>query len=135
MSSVIIVIVALFFVGLVLQTFFQRLCAICFAVSLTWLYGLLTGWDPLILAMLMGGSAVGLMYYLGTKFPSGFGFFKLPYLVTAFVVIESFLSRSLEMKTFLILIGVWIVFLIVYIFRKGIGASWFKKVVECCKNW
>lgn len=49
----------------------RKICAICAAVSLTWLWLLVLrsadgGWgievDPLIIAILMGGSIVGVMY-------------------------------------------------------------------------
>ena len=135
MFSAIILIFVFFIISLGLRLWFPRMCAICSAVTLTWLYGLFVGWDVVVLAILMGGSAVGLLYYLGTKFPSGFGFFKLPYLLTALVIIESVLLRSLETDSFLALVGVWGVFLIIYIFRNSGGKNWFKKVVECCKNW
>ena len=135
MFSAIVLIFIFFLLSLGLRVWFPRVCAICSAVTLTWLYGLFAGWDTAVLAMLMGGSAVGLMYYLGTKFPSGFGFFKLPYLLTAFVIIEFVLLRSLETSTLLVLVGVWAFFLIVYSSRNSGGKKWFKKVVECCKNW
>lgn len=45
----------------------KRVCAVCAAVSFTWI-GLLAGYlagrniDPIVLALLMGGSVVGFMY-------------------------------------------------------------------------
>ncbi|MEK7606964.1 MAG: hypothetical protein AAB444_02115 [Patescibacteria group bacterium] len=53
--------------------FRAHVCAICAAVSLTWagfLYAYLSGRsvDPLVLALLMGGSVVGLMYAMQKTF-------------------------------------------------------------------
>ena len=135
MSEAIIFIVVLFFVGLVLKKKFSGICAVCFAVFLTWLYGLVVGWDTTVLAVLMGGSAVGFMYYLGTKFPSWFGLFKLPYLITAFSLIYVILERDFNQTLVLVLVGVWIIFVTIYFLRNGRGAKWFRQVVECCKNW
>lgn len=135
MFEVILIILGLFVVALFLKSFLSQLCAICFAVSLTWLYGLYMGWNPVILATLMGGSAVGFMYYLGSRLPENLFVFKLPYLVTALVLIWFILGNGLETRLLLALVGVWFVFVGIYLARHGVGKHWFKKVVECCKNW
>jgi hypothetical protein len=85
--------------------------------------------------MLMGGSAVGLMYYLGSKFPKGFGFFKLPYLLTTLLAIQLVLTRSAQWLNWMVLGVVWVVFIVIYSMRNGAGKTWFHKVVECCRNW
>lgn len=135
MFTTLIFIIGFFLLGLFVRNFSKKVCAICLAVSLSWLYGLFAGWNPVVLAMLMGGSAVGLMYYWGGKWPEKFGFFKLPYLLTAFVVIQLILEKSFETKLLVLLGGTWLVFFIIYGLRRRGGKKWFEKVVECCKNW
>lgn len=51
-----------------------RICAICAGVSLTWLWLLAARWlgysiDPIVPAVLMGGSVVGAAYQLENKLP------------------------------------------------------------------
>lgn len=131
----IVIISVLFVIGLLLRSFLPRLCAICFAVSLTWLYGLYVGWDVTILALLMGGSSVGFMYYLANVLPERFAVFKLPYLLTAFTVVFLVLKMEFDRSTFLILLGMWLLFGLLFIFRDTGAKIWFRKMVECCKNW
>ncbi len=93
-------IVVLFFLSLGLKKLFPSLCAICFSVFATWLFGLLLYFsgqifieiDPLVLALLMGGSAVGFLYYLNRHLPKRFLVFRLPYLLTVFIVFYFFLN-------------------------------------------
>lgn len=118
----ILVITALFVLGLGLRKFFPELCAVCFAVSAAWLAGLIVGYNPLILATLMGGSAVGLMYYLKLER------FKLPFLLTAFASIHFVLLREFDWRVMAALAHVWLAFGL-------LRGEWLKKVVECCKNW
>lgn len=135
MFWIIFSVTGLFLLSLGLKKFFPRLCAICFAVSVTWAAGLVLRSDPTILAILMGGSAVGLMYYLAGVLPRRFMVFKLPYLVTAFVLIFFVLRAEFDPPSLLALLGVWILFGLMFLFRDGRTRAWFKKVVECCKNW
>ena len=135
MLGVLLLIFTLFVVLLGLRNLFPKICAICLAVTLTWLYGLFAGWDEVILALLMGGSAVGSMYYLGSKLPEKFGVFKLPYLLSALVLAYAILEKEFNVLLFLFIVGLWIVFALVFLLRNGIGKNWFKKVVECCRNW
>ena len=130
-----IAITVLFFFSLLLKRKFQDLCAICSAVMLVWVIGLFFGFNPLILGILMGGSAIGFMYYLGSKWPEKFNVFKLPYLLTAFTLIYFVLVKEFDAASMLALAGVWLLFGALFIFRNGGAAGWFEKVVGCCKNW
>lgn len=130
-----IFVVVAFLLALGLRVWFPQVCAICLATAVTWLYGLYAGWDPLIIVMLMGGSAVGLMYYLGGKWPEKFGFFKLPYLLTAFTLVYIVINRTVEKSALLAIVIVWLAFITVFLMRNKAGKNWFEKVVECCRNW
>lgn len=135
MLQTILIIAGLFLFALALRRQFTELCAICFAVLLAWIIGLAIGFDPLILGMLMGGSAVGLLYYLGKRLPERFHVFKLPYLLTALTLIFLVLKKEVEPVSFLTLAGIWILFAFLYFSRDGGAREWFRKMVECCRNW
>jgi len=61
-----------------------KICALCGAVSATWIVLLVMFYtgifnNPIILGILMGGSVVGTMYLLEQKLPERFQIFKLPF--------------------------------------------------------
>ncbi|MEK7461745.1 MAG: hypothetical protein AAB586_01610 [Patescibacteria group bacterium] len=130
-----ILIIIFFVLSLGLKKIFTKICAICFAVSGTWLVGLAIGLDLVILALLMGGTAVGLMYYLASALPEKFEFFKLPFLLSVFIVFYSILSRTLDILIILEVVVTWLLFGLIFLSRNGRTKNWFKIVVECCKNW
>lgn len=135
MFTATILILTLFVLALSLKKIFTKICAICFAVSGTWLAGLAVEFDPIILALLMGGTAVGLMYYIAGALPEIFEFFKLPFLLSVFVVFYSILSMSVDISVVLVMVGTWLLFVALFLLRNGRTKNWFKTVVECCKNW
>ena len=143
MFWLLILIVAIFFLTLGFKRVFSNLCAICLAVFFTWLIGLiLFFWDQnfieidsLALALLMGGSAVGFMYYLSGALPEKFLVFRLPYLLTAFTLFYFILNLTFDFSTVALLIIFWVIFGLVFLFRNKITGEWFKKIIECCKNW
>ena len=143
-SSVLIALTALFIFYIVLRfTLKLKVCALCAAVSTTWL-GLLvmnlTGFrvDPLIIGILMGGSAVGIMYLLEKKMPENYSILKFPFLLTLFTLVYMVLADFEEGPlTYLIILLLWVVFLIVFLTRgrAGVFKDIGKKLIECCKNW
>ncbi len=132
-----------FFLALLLKMYFKNLCAICFAVSVIWMVGLLLYFlypnivfiDPIILSFLMGGSAVGGMYYLGSILPEKYYVFKLPFLLTAFAFIYSIINTKLDIVTVFLILTLWIVFLTFFLFKNNSTKNIFKRIIECCKNW
>lgn len=134
-----------FFIGSVL---FQKitgikLCAICSAVGCTWLVLLFLYFtkgniDPLIPGILMGGSAVGAMYYFSSKLPERYQLLKFPFLLATFWIALKII-RGIEgdiLKEVFFVGIVWVVFGIVFILYssdrlKEVG----KRLIECCKNW
>lgn len=120
----------------------KKLCAICFAVSSTWLVFLILFFlgkygDTLSLAILMGGSAVGLFYYLSSIALEKYYVFKFPFLVTLFWFIYFVLSsKNVLGSEFIILLFLWLFFGLIFLISpnkkiKNIA----KSIVECCKNW
>ncbi len=143
MMYAVVTIVGSFVVGILLRQRFTSLCAICFAVSITWIVGLvlflipeMDGYvDPLALGILMGGSAIGGLYYLGPRTKEELHVFKLPYAITAFFVAHSVITKDLDVRLLAIITGIWIVFLILYGTRNTSAKSWFNKIVACCRDW
>lgn len=145
MMYLLLSVTVLFVVGILLRKFFPEMCAICFAVFTTWLVGLvgylvfdtssIGSIDSTTLGVLMGGSAVGGMYYLFKDKVESWQIFKLPYLITAFGLVYMVLSKNIEANIVILIISLWIVFFLIYFSRNKQGAKWFKEIVECCKNW
>ena len=140
MTLTILILLLGFLLGLVIQKVFPNLCAICFSVSFTWLillclfiFGMYV--DPIIISVLMGGSAVGVMYYLGAKIKNGYEIFKFPFLASAFALIYEIISQKVEIKALLILTLLWSGFGAVFLFRKKSFSKVALKLIECCKNW
>lgn len=143
MSLVLLLLIAFFVASIVAQKISGKIfCAICVSVSLTWLILLVMYFnsyriDPLILGILMGGSAVGLMYYLFRE-NNPFQIFKFPFLVFSFWLIYLLVGdlRGGLSRDLLIVGALWLVFIIVYFFNEnGYWKEWSRRIIECCKNW
>ena len=143
-SGTLIALTVLFVFYIVLRSTLKlKVCALCAAVSTTWL-GLLamklSGFDVdlLIIGILMGGSAVGIMYLLEKKMSEKYSILKFPFLLTLFaftyIVLGGFREGSL---IYLIILFLWVVFLTIFLMGGNVEA--FKKIgkrlIECCKNW
>jgi hypothetical protein len=143
MFWLLVLLVALFLLAILLRTVFPGLCAVCFAVFGTWLVGILlhvSGQttiyiDAHMLALLMGGSAVGFMYYLASKVPEKYQLFKFPYLLTAFSVLYFVLNAHADIRVLLLLAVVWVGFGLVFLARHQHGKRLFHTLVACCRDW
>jgi hypothetical protein len=120
----------------------MQICALCAAVSTTWILLLALLYmgkeiDQTLIGILMGGSAVGLMYYLENKLPDKYHLFKFPFLITLILLIYLLLSQDTSNSRFYIdLTSLWAVFIALYFLRhrKAFNGA-VKKLIECCKNW
>lgn len=132
-----------FLVGLIVRRFFfENLCALCLSVSLAWIY-LLCAYliygvgNTLIIGILLGGSAVGGLYYFFSLIPQRYHIFKLPYLLSSFWAIYFVLNNfSFVLEEVLFLVLLWIVFFVIFIFYTNkkfrvVG----QRIIECCRNW
>ena len=143
MFWLLVMIVALFVLAMLLRAVFPALCAICFAVFGTWLVGILlhvSGQtmiyiDGYMLALLMGGSAVGFMYYLASTLPERYQLFKLPYLLTAFTVLYFVLQAQADLRVLVLLGVVWAGFGLVFLTRHRYGKRLFHSLIACCRDW
>jgi hypothetical protein len=143
MFWVLVSIIALFFILLGFKKAFPSLCVICLAVFITWFFGLplyflnqnFVEIDPIVLAFLMGGSAVGFLYYLNQRLPKQFLVFRLPYLLTTLAVFYFILKPTFDFSVVVLLLALWAFFGLVFLFRNKITGPWFQKIIECCRNW
>lgn len=144
--NVLYLIIALFFFMLIVKSFLsvrnkEKICAICLAVSLSWisllvLYYLKKFDNPLILSLLMGMTLLGVFYTLEKSVQKNLTFFRLPFLLTLIVLGYFVLTLESIIRELLMLVVLWIIFGIVYYYRRNRGFKRFvNKVVECCRKW
>ena len=141
-TIILIGIIVLFAVLILLRKFFSvRICALCGAVSVSWIILLISFYwgyrvDPIIVGILMGGSIVGIMYFLEQKIPEKYKIFKLPFFLTLFSVVYFILERKLTKYTMFVVFLTWLFIFVLYVSRNTkkfelIG----KNIINCCKNW
>lgn len=143
MIYAVLVIVVFFVIGMLLRQYLKSLCAICFAVSATWIIGLVFSLipgasglvEPLALGILMGGSVVGGLYYLGPRIRKELHIFKLPYVVTTFLMAYSVIEQSVDIESVIGVVVIWLIFFALYLLRNKSARDWFTKIVACCRDW
>ena len=142
LSIVLIAIIVLFAIFIVIRSVFSvNVCALCASVSTTWIVLLVllyTGSviDPLLIGILMGGSIVGVMYFLEEKLPEAYALFKLPFYVTLVVLVYGLLAERVVYLALVILGVMWLFSLVLFVKKdtehfKALG----NKIINCCKNW
>ena len=143
MASLIFVSITVFFFALLIVKGFMKreFCAICASVSATWLIFLVLyqlGYinEPILIGILMGGSAVGFFYFIERRTKEELHFFRLPFLLTLMFAAYAFLVWDPSYQILGFIAGLWVLFGGVYLFRKKPTLSkMVKKIIECCKNW
>ena len=129
------------FAGLltVRQALTIKFCVICATVSLSWLtllglYVLGLFRDPVLLALLMGQSIVGVYYLLEKHVPKQLLVFRLPFLLTLTLVAYSVLNwRSSLLPAFWLVLGLWVVGRLILAYRADPGRpSLAQKLIDCC---
>ena len=125
-----------------MKIFNIRICLICAGVALTWLSMLLLRFIgyPIsipILAMLMGGSVVGIAYQLERRLPEGHSalLFKMVFIPIGFVA-----AYSIVLEQWVLSIAVVVILALVYFgcrawtpqSANGAPLELKKKLEECC---
>lgn len=119
----------------------RKICAICAGVSATWiifliLYRLGHVSDPLLIGILMGESVIGIFYLIERKTKEEIHFFRLPFLLTLTFLAYTLISRILPYQVLGFVLGLWVLYGGIYLFRKKPSLNkMVKKIIECCKNW
>ena len=138
-----VVAITVLFVGLlaVKGAFGVRVCALCGAVSGTWI-GLLglyhTGYytNEVVVALLLGQSVVGVLYALRDRVPERFEVFSLPFLLAGTVLAYSLLVLDVLGYAIGAVAAVWLLAVLLYTYRESDRVSTlFDEVVACCRDW
>lgn len=134
-------IISLFILSLLVKKILRiGFCPLCQSVFLTWATGIILYYKGLteaktILALLIGGSSVGIYYFLQAKIEnSNFKVFLFPLFLTLLTG-GYFLLEKITFEPLLILAGVWIFFFVIYLARKEKFKTIFNSLLECCKRW
>jgi hypothetical protein len=144
---------AIFFVFLIILVYFSlfmllrsltgwHFCVLCASVCTTWVSLLVLYWPkrfdalPLI-AVLTGGTVVGIYYLVEQKTPDPLHVFRLPFFLTLLLLAYLILGIG-EALTFsvLLLIALWLLFGGIYFYQHNTkikGSA--TRLIECCKNW
>jgi|SRR3989344_3123941 len=136
----------LFFALLIVKKFIgeklkKNFCAICGAVSLTWLALLALYWlgifqNKIIIALLLGGSIVGIFYLVERKVRERLKIFRLPFLLTLIFLAYLLLEIPKDIIADAIFLAVlWGVFILIYLYqgnRKIRGIA--KNLIKCCRE-
>ncbi len=143
---VLIFIIGLFFVLLGIKEFFnkklkEKFCVVCASISLTWIFLLILNFmnlfkDKILLGVLMGHTSLGVFYIFESHTNQRAKILRLP-LLLSFISIIYFILTGFEKISFFILIGLWVVFGLIFIFSdvKGKTRKFVNKLIECCRNW
>ena len=138
-------IIILFFVLAIIKSKFKlgnEFCAICYSSILTWLTLLVLYWygifnKPVIIAVLLGETVIGVFYTVESKVNEELKLFRLPFLLT--IMFAAFLLLKVTesfIKIILLLTILWIFFFFLYNYRNNKNFSGFvRKIIDCCKNW
>lgn len=119
-----------------------NLCAICVAVSLTWLI-LAAVWlfvdlydYDIQIGILMGMSIVGLMYKFESYFKQQklqhFWFVRLILILGGFYSINLFLEKNWNMLALVVITGVLSVAIVTFLLQSITHTGVFKKLDDCC---
>ncbi len=118
-----------------------KACALCAAVSLTWIVLLVAFYlggsvHILLLGILVGTSITGISYLLEEKLTKEYLLFKLPFFLTLVSVAYMVIEKIVVLEALIILATLWIVSGALFVNRdaeklKGLAG----KIISCCKNW
>ncbi len=144
-TLILIAISTLFFILLgikeILKKKPKKFCAICGAVVITWLTLLILYFiglfdDRTILALLIGGSVIGIFYLWENKAKEEKLVFRLPLILTLFLLAYFVLMKEIIFESLIFIAIIWVFFLIIYSYRRNKNFNSFvKKIIECCKRW
>lgn len=118
----------------------EEFCVLCASVSVTWVLLLVLFWlekfeDKVLIALLMGQSALGVFYLADHKISDNYKVFRLPFLLTLIVAAYS-LINSPKSLYIIVLAPLWALFGVIYLYRSNVKVnSLVKKLIECCKNF
>ncbi len=141
--SALSVITVLFVALLITKSLTQwKFCVICVSVSATWLALLALYWlglfnQPVIIAVLMGQTIVGLYYFLEKRTAEALHIFRLPLLLTLTLAAFVALNVTTDLVYGVSLIALmWIVLSLLYFYRQNpTTKTVVDRIIACCRDW
>jgi hypothetical protein len=140
----VLLVIAVFFVALLIVKSITgwKFCVICTSVSVTWIALLVLYWlgvfdRPLIVAVLMGQSVMGLYYLLEKRSNEELHVFRLPLLLTLTLAAFVVLGVSTDLVYGLSLLAVlWVVLSLLYLYRENPKTRIVvDRIIACCRDW
>ena len=118
-------------------------CVICASVSVTWfllvvLFRLGYFTDPVIVALLMGESVLGIYYLVEKRVPDMFLLFRLPFLLTLTALMYLLLMGIFDGVLYVVLLLglLWGGTFVIYSWQSNAYArTVIKKMIACCRGW
>ncbi len=137
---------ALFVVSLAIKKWLPKIinskfCAICIAVSGTWILLLLGKWfgffqDDVILALLIGQSITGIFYLVEKNVAEEKTIFRLPLLLTLLVLGYELFRPQIYVGSFITVILLWGIMGVLYALKHNPALNnTVRAMMECCKRW
>ncbi len=118
-----------------------RICALCLAVSLTWV-GLFVayhmGWfgNGLLLGLIMGQSITGIYYLFEKHAPKPLLLFRLPLLMSLTYLFYGAVTLQPHYWAALFLAGIWLCCLVLYVHQTNPRLRDItQRIIDCCGNW
>lgn len=118
-----------------------KLCPLCLAVGSSWFALLILNRlgiviEPIITALLLGQSVVGVYYMAEKRVPERYHVFRLPFLLTFTLMALALLGEERLGGATLFVAGTWVVFGILYTWRQNTRvAKIVQRVIACCRDW
>lgn len=144
-SLIFLSITSLFLIFLLIKAISKyKFCTLCASVALTWISLLILFWlnkfsNPVLVALLIGNSVVGIYYLAEKKISEKFHIFRLPFFLTLLLIGYSLVFKANTKDLFLTLIliaSLWIIFGFIYFNRNNPKLkSIIESIINCCKNW
>lgn len=136
-------IVLLFFIFLGIKELIKKaFCVLCASIFATWIFffilyiiGIFK--DPIIIALLIGQSILGIFYMIESKVKEELKLFRLPFIIALITIGYSLfeIPKDFANVTALLLLT-WIIFGLTYFYRANKSTKIFvNKIIECCKRW
>ena len=136
-------IILLFFIFLGVKELIKKeFCVLCASIFVTWvsflaLYLIGIFKDPIIIALLIGQSIVGIFYVIESKVKEELKLFRLPFIITLIIFGYSLFEIPKDfVNAISSLLLIWVVFGLTYFYRANKSTKIFvNKIIECCKRW
>jgi hypothetical protein len=136
--------IAGFFFGLMILRSLTgwRFCVLCASVSSTWilyltLYGFKQFEHLVLIAVLTGGTVVGLYYWVEQHTPETMHVFRLPFFLTLLLAAYQVLGIGEQNTIAALTISLlWLMFGGIFLYQHNPKINRLAKhLIECCRNW